>query len=43
MTVSELAERLDKIHTQWIQGLLTEREYVLNCYRAFLLFDAKNA
>jgi hypothetical protein len=43
MSIQELAEALDNLNRQWKQGLLTEREYVVNVYRFMIIFDAKNA
>ena len=43
MSIQELAEALDNMNKQWANGLLTDREYVVNVYRFMIIFDAKNA
>jgi hypothetical protein len=43
MSIRELAEALSNLNHQWVIGLLTDREYVVNVHRFMIIFDAKNA
>ena len=33
MTMQELVQGLNKLHAQWLQGLITDREYAVCAYR----------